>query len=104
MQSKQLIHNNLHYDFHYLEKNKAILIFKQAKLTYMIRVIQRKGKIILSCNCPGAKYRGNCFHEKTSREFNFKQIVEPKSFLDRANEEFMSMWLEKRKGVASMYS
>lgn len=94
MQSKIVDHKGLLYNYDYLEAKGAILIFKQNKLAYMIKVV-KKGKK-LNCNCPGSRYRGSCWHLSIAKQFDFSRVVRARGFIARLNEEFISHWLEMR--------
>jgi len=51
-------HNNLSYEFRYLERTNVIEVWKDGKFTYLISSTPRKVK----CNCPGGMFRGKCWH------------------------------------------
>jgi len=97
MQSKTFKKLGIEYKFHYIEQYNIIFVFKNNKHSYNITVKKKKGGVILNCSCPGNKYHGYCFHKKEALSFNFNKISKPGRFIDRINEEFMNLWLERRR-------
>ena len=96
MQIKFNLHNGKKYDYYYIEKKSVIFTFKDGKFSYLIKVLNRK-KLELICNCPGSKWRGKCQHQEFSYcAFDFKSKKEAKTFTDKVNEEFFTLWLDNR--------
>lgn len=98
MQEAETERNSTKYKFVYLEKEKTIIVWKDDKMEYLIRVNSEAKKRIY-CNCPGSIFHKHCFHEDFSKEtFDFSRKVKPKNLWKQWQEEFLIMQLrEKRK-------
>jgi len=93
-------HKNIKYDYIYLEDEKAILVWKDRKLAYMIRVIKRPDFIEMMCNCWGDKRHGHCHHKtKSAERFNFSIIVDPEDWVKKVEEEYYINFVKTRKEI-----
>ena len=90
------------YELVYLEKHKYVIVYKNGKPHYFIKVrINRNNRLVLECNCPWAVMSPMasthpCQHVKNAlANINFDKVKEVRSFTNKTNEEISIGDLEK---------
>jgi len=90
MQVKAGVDKGVYYEFVYVEAINKILIFKNERFEYEIKVM-RSGKLVtLNCDCPGSRNHGHCKHMDFCEDtFDFNKVVKPRAWISLINEKFI---------------